>query len=377
MGAILSQPFFANLLMRREFVEDATVQDLTTNGEVFRYNPEYFEKLPQHEAVAVLCSAAMHIANYHHLRRNSRDSKMWNDACDYAINPLLLESGLKLPEGYLINDSYKGFPAEQIYAKLQEKKQEEQKQQPGAGQPGAGQQQPEPKQQPGQVEDSPAKSESEKEEAEAKLKKEIAQAAQAAKMAGKLPGGMKELLETLLENKVNWRDVLAEFIQRIVNTDYTFSRPNLRYIQQGYILPSLHNQEIGDVIIVIDVSDSVNRELVQQGLAEVQDIAAFLKVPEVRIMQVNTRIVSDVTLDIETNFKKELHVHKGGGTKFAPAFDLLENDDTEPPSALIYFTDGECNNYPKIIPDYPVLWATYGRLATKFAPPFGEVIPIN
>ena len=43
---------------------------------------------------------------------------MWNDAADYAINPILTEAGFVLPDGALMSSEYRGMTAEQIYDDL-------------------------------------------------------------------------------------------------------------------------------------------------------------------------------------------------------------------------------------------------------------------
>jgi predicted metal-dependent peptidase len=57
----------------------------------------------------------MHPALQHHVRRSGRDPRRWNEACDYAINPLLLDAGLSLPDGVLVDHRFRGMSAEQIY----------------------------------------------------------------------------------------------------------------------------------------------------------------------------------------------------------------------------------------------------------------------
>jgi hypothetical protein len=41
-------------------------------------------------------------------------------ACDYAINPLLLEAGLILPKDVLIDHRFRGMSAERIYNLIEE-----------------------------------------------------------------------------------------------------------------------------------------------------------------------------------------------------------------------------------------------------------------
>ena len=50
--------------------------------------------------------------------RRGDASQRWNHACDLAINLLLLEQGFRLPESGLMDRSYAGLSAEQIYERL-------------------------------------------------------------------------------------------------------------------------------------------------------------------------------------------------------------------------------------------------------------------
>jgi predicted metal-dependent peptidase len=51
----------------------------------------------------------------------------------------------------------------------------------------------------------------------------------------------------------------------------------------------------------------------------------------------------------------------GGGTSFDPPFEWVAANLVDPPSCLVYFTDG-CHNgsVPPGAPGYPVLWALWG-----------------
>jgi predicted metal-dependent peptidase len=68
----------------------------------------------------------MHPALHHHVRRSGRDPKRWNVACDFAINPLLVDAGLSLPDGVLIDNRFRGMSAEQIYNILESESETEQ-----------------------------------------------------------------------------------------------------------------------------------------------------------------------------------------------------------------------------------------------------------
>jgi hypothetical protein len=60
----------------------------------------------------------MHLALCHHTRQGTRDDRVWNHACDYAINLLLKDAGFTLPGNVLLYDGYTGMGAEAIYDAL-------------------------------------------------------------------------------------------------------------------------------------------------------------------------------------------------------------------------------------------------------------------
>ncbi|MCG8553024.1 MAG: hypothetical protein MI799_21660, partial [Desulfobacterales bacterium] len=122
---VLNHPFFASLAMRLTLKEDRTCRTAWTDGKVFGYNPDYINILPREKLVGLSAHTVMHPACNHHLRRKDKDPKTWNKACDYVINPILLDAGLVLPDGFLWDDTYIGKTAEQVYTRLIEGEGEE------------------------------------------------------------------------------------------------------------------------------------------------------------------------------------------------------------------------------------------------------------
>ena len=65
----------------------------------------------------------------HHLLRGDINPDLWNQACDYAINIIVTDAGLKLPDSALFDTKYRGLSAKQI-AKLLGDDQQQQQSQP-------------------------------------------------------------------------------------------------------------------------------------------------------------------------------------------------------------------------------------------------------
>ena len=112
---LLDHPFFGSLLFRLKSEECRAIPTMATNGVVLRYNSAFVDTLNAATLAGVLAHEVMHPALQHHTRRAKRDPRRWNEACDYAINPLLLDAGLSLPDDVLVDPRFRGMSAEQIY----------------------------------------------------------------------------------------------------------------------------------------------------------------------------------------------------------------------------------------------------------------------
>ena len=117
---LLDHPFFGTLLFRLGGKASRSVATMATDGVSLFYNPEFVDTLNAAELAGVLAHEVMHPALQHHTRRGDRDHARWNMACDYAINPMLLDAGLTLPKDVLIDNRFRGMSAERIYNLIEE-----------------------------------------------------------------------------------------------------------------------------------------------------------------------------------------------------------------------------------------------------------------
>ncbi len=114
---ILDKPFLGALVLRLplQAADPSWCATTGTDARKFYYNPEYIEALKAEETQFVLAHEALHCALSHFARRGHRIKHRWDIACDYAINPILLDEGLTAPPGSLVMKEYKGMTAEEIY----------------------------------------------------------------------------------------------------------------------------------------------------------------------------------------------------------------------------------------------------------------------
>jgi predicted metal-dependent peptidase len=251
---LIDQPFFGVLALQLEIIESTINDTAWTDGKRLGFNPAFVAKLSQDELIGVVAHEVMHPACGHPWREGGREHKRWNAAADYAINPIIKGAGLKLPAGCLDDPQYHGKSAEWIYDRLPPSQESDGcgigETKPGDGEPGEG--------------DTPV--------TEADWQQLAKQAMQAAKIQGKLPANMARELERATKPIVDWRTLLRKYLQQITTADYTWTRPNKRYLSHGIILPSLRSLACGKIAIAVDTSGSIDQVTLAQFAGEMQSI---------------------------------------------------------------------------------------------------------
>jgi predicted metal-dependent peptidase len=369
---ILEQPFFGSLALRLALEERPDIGTMATDGKRLIFAPSFVLDQKSDHLKTIVAHEVMHVALSHNTRRGNREHDQWNEAGDYAINPLLVAAGFPMPDHGLLDAEYAGKSAEEIYAARRHKPDPDGDQQDPAGAPGDQQGPGSPQQAPGQgqqpasdpgemgaVMDLPGETgdiatESEKKQAEAEMRVAVKQAAQAAKAAGKLPGDLERAVTDVLNPMLPWKEILSRFLDTCARNDFSWFPPNRRYVHQGIYLPSIRSAELPPIVIAVDTSGSITPADINQFSAEISAIAEDLPISTVKILYCDT----DVTEGPEYT-KDDLPIHLqpqgGGGTDFRPVFTHIAGAHIEP-ACLIYITDGE-GEAPEHAPPYDVLWA--------------------
>jgi predicted metal-dependent peptidase len=119
---ILDKPFLGALVLRlpMQAADPSWCATTGTDARKFYYNPDYVAELRPDEAQFVLAHEALHCALSHFARREHRVKHRWDIACDYAINPILVDEGLTPPPGSLLLQEYRGMTAEEIYPLIED-----------------------------------------------------------------------------------------------------------------------------------------------------------------------------------------------------------------------------------------------------------------
>lgn len=372
---ILNHPFFASTALKMEYEETNSVETMSVCGKKIKFNPDFVRSISLNECSAVIAHEILHYLFLHTIRGKGKDAKDWNIACDYAVNPVLKQSGFTLPADHLDNPEFHGKTAEEIYQIIHKDSKPKPEDGESQSENGSGNQQsqsnekgngkPEP-QDWGKVEQISDNDNPKQTEAEAK--KDAVEAMNMGKMAGRLPGSLQEIISEIIEPKQNWKELLLKFIAEKAKNDYSWTFPNKRYIQQGVYLPSLESLELGHVAFAIDTSCSVDKKLLAEFVAEIREASSLFSFP-VTVIHCDTKVQKVEELDEDS----VINPVGRGGTSFRPVFDYA-NENLPDTKALVYFTDGEC--WDKLEePEYEVLWVIYNN--KNFKPQFGTVIYIE
>src|SRR5476651_1540989 len=102
---LLNQPFFGTLCLRLKLAP-GDLPTMATDGRRIVYDPAFVDALKPAELEAVLAHEVLHCALGHHCRRGERDPRLWNEAADLAINPILIGNGFTLPAGALVDIAF-------------------------------------------------------------------------------------------------------------------------------------------------------------------------------------------------------------------------------------------------------------------------------
>jgi len=369
-------PFFAYLVMNLRFSEDETIGTIGVNfkGDC-KYNAKFIESLSDESLKGVLAHEVLHLALQHLQRQNNRNQEVFNIACDLVINNILINSQFTLPNesGGLIpyNNKFQ-FPnfewiedldkktAEQVYMEIYNNEKlvkkvciseldgkRFDKHIRGEGTP------------------------QEIKESDDKWKKAFSEASCYAKQQGKLPKGIDRLLDVILNERVNWKQLLYKYLTRTLPYDYTYSRPSKKSFSSGFYMPSILRESI-EVVVSVDTSGSISQDELGEFLGEIINIARSFNNIKIKLIVCDCEIkeVYDFSNgDIDTIMN--LKFSGGGGTSHKPVYEYLA-ENLPSTKLLVNLTDGYTE-----FPDeesFKTIWVLTKNGCDESKIPFGEVI---
>lgn len=344
VGLLINHSFFGNLATRLKMINaDEWCSTAATDGRNFYYNSRFICLLKTKEVEFLVGHEVLHVVYDHMGRRDNRDPQIWNIANDYAVNadlkrhkvgefitsvPCLYEAKYdgKYSE-YIYDDLMKGvskISLDDLIDKMLDEHMDSEDDSDGEAE---GKGRPKPMTQ------------EERDALRQEIKQNIINAA-AGSEAGKLPAGVKRLLDDITDPKMPWRDLIQTNLTSLIKSDYSFSRPNRRGWHMDAIMPgSIPGEEI-DVVVALDMSGSISDKQAQMFLGEVSGMMQMFDGYKVHVFCFDTSVhnpqsFSSDNLDTMSDYEPK----GGGGTDFTSIFDYLKErgEDTK---RLIVFTDG-------------------------------------
>jgi len=353
---LMNAPFFGALATRLKLI-DATewCPTAATDGKHFYYNRNFTAALTEDECIWLMGHEILHCV-YDHMdvdRRGDRIPQLWNVANDYVIN-LELELariGKRIRKEIIevcFEYKYQDMTSEEVYDDIYKEMDEQGRikqvsfdmhldrdegDDAGSGPAGEGQDSKDGKAGPVPM------TADEKEKAKQEFKSATVQAAKAAG-AGNLPGGVKRMLDKILNPQLDWRTLLAMQIQSVIKNDYTFRTQSRKGADSGYWLPGMDYDTTIDVAVGLDVSGSIFDEMLRDFLSEVKGIMDQYTNYKIHLFCFDTEVHNPQEFtDSNMDEFMDYEIVGGGGTEFDCCFEYMKDNGIQP-KKFIMFTDG-------------------------------------
>lgn len=357
--------------------KNAVIEDNVTaytDGVNKKYGREFISKLTDPELRGLILHENLHVALKHipRFKKEFKDNpQAINVATDYAVNDVIMNLSdrdlCKLPEGGLYDAKYHNWSVREIYEDL--KKQQKQNKDSGKGE-SLGKTLDEHG-----FEDAQNMTDEEAKEMSGKIDKALREGGI---LAGRMGAKIPRMIGDMLEPKVNWREVLREFVSSATkgSDEYTWRKFNKRQMANDIYLPSMENESIGELVVAIDTSGSIGSVELTEFASELASICSVATPSKVRVLWWDTDVHGEQVFMPEhyDNIKELLKPQGGGGTTVSCVSEYLNKQRVEA-EAVIVFTDGYVESEITWNLKCPTLWLVTQN--SNFVAPSGMVVKKN
>ncbi len=367
---LFKEAFYGTLLMKLKFAL-APCETACTDMERIIWDPEFLGRLTQEETELVILHELLHCVLGHCVRRKNKNPELYNIAADIVVNSHILQArgltefvidGVKLmhkaPDGkegslYTVEQVYDMLLASTNFIKTFGK---------------------------GKIDshDIWGNLGGKEELAQDWTQEIISTAKQKGWSSDGTPACIRKILEDLeYESKLNWKEILHDFVQLVNDTyDYTFSPSDKRFSSSDFIIPSyfeMESEEVKNLWFVVDTSASISQEMLSDMLSEIKAALVQFEGFEGKLSFFDTSVTEPVMFDDVSSLSR-IRPTGGGGTSFYNIFNYMKEQMMENlPAAVIIMTDGYAP-FPKeeVTLGVPVLWCIVEQ--PECEPPWGTVV---
>jgi predicted metal-dependent peptidase len=336
----------------------------------------------------------------HHKRLFRENPKLTNIAADLVVNDMIVlyeDKDIELPPGALWNPMFRNWSVTQVYDYLKKRKDELEDEGEGNPRDGKPDGQPQGDGQDTRSGGSDSKATDVDEllkrlddhdsldehdhEAGAELdEKQIGEdidraLRQGGMLAGILGGDKNRQIEELLKPKVDWREVLRDFISSMCRgkDELSWRRFNKRLVANGYYMPTPIAETVGEVVVAIDTSGSIGDEQLSQFAGELASICEAVIPEKVRVIWWDAKVHGEQIFEQNqyASIATLLKPVGGGGTFVSSVSEHLVKNNVQA-ECVIIFTDGYVEDNVQWQHTAPLLWLITQRRG--YEPPVGKSV---
>jgi len=339
--------FFASVIYGAEIEETDRVPTAATNGRNIMFNPEYILSEEAH-AEGIMLHETLHCVLDHVKRGRGLIPLIWNVACDFSINPLVLQY-FTLPKGALVDKRYEGMSPERIYELLLSEA--------TVIEPGSGEMQDD--------------DEADFDAVSRRWSRIRNLAAERAQKAGALHGNLKVLLDELNKRgRTDWRRLVRDWVRDTKDQDTSsWAYRNRRF--PDMIMPGNALEKISKIVLAMDSSGSITSrpDVVKQMRQEAKSLLEQGLVDTVLMVSTDTEVCSQELVDTPEGAAAFDLGDCGGGTNFDKAMEeIAKHKDA---MGCVFFSDMDSMSFGEN-PKMPVVWVDWGTHGS--GPAFGRVV---
>lgn len=355
----------------------------------------FCDGLTDPEVVFLIVHEILHCAYAHMIRRGDRDASLWNMACDFAINQIIVREGIgSMPRGGLLEDRFNNMSADEIYNILVDEGAEPQDtldEHMDGSEGGNGDSNGDSR---GNMNDILGKDTASSKNIDSD---DIIDAIEdfqetmksASASCSDTPDSIRKMIDKLSKPVIDWRPKVHKTMKSHIKSNSSFSHPSRRghvltntlrntgalCRNQSIILPGLIPEDTIDIAIGLDTSGSISEHMLHDFISEVISITKMFSTFRILLFCWDTEVHNpQVFTQSNASEMASYELQGWGGTTVGSCFEFFKESNKRP-NQFICFTDGyffneELTQYENITPTLFVVHTN-----PDFNAPFGESIP--
>jgi len=301
------------------------------------------------------------------------NSRLANMAADYVVNGIIhdidgivgggSERIVELPDGALQDDMFTNWSMREVYNYLSKNQPPEDGNGGGDGEGGDG-----------DMHDFEGSKELTHEQAKAVNDAVDKALREGGILAGRMGATVPRAISDLLESKVDWKEVLREFVQTATkgSEEVTWRKMNKRYLANDMYVAGHETETMGEVTIAIDTSGSIGSKELTEFASELASICGMCNPERVRILWWDTMVHGEQVFETDyADIAKLLKPLGGGGTHVSCVSEYIAKHKLSS-ECVIIFTDGYLEDNISWNITMPSLWLVTQN--KSFEPPQGKKV---